>query len=287
MHAFLGTLTNEILGGKEYSDAPSTQHRLDQLSEAIARLEGASSAAELTEFLTCDRSRELAGLLLRVDEERLPSSDELWLKTLGDWREWAHGQPLRGVVVGLLLAESHESRGRRRRAKFAATVRSVLQAAVERDPLLNLVGPARVEAERSSRTYDFVLRRGEKAMVAVVGIFQTSSGGRQQDIILELPELERAVASADVALLVVADGPGFLSMTGVVERVAPSLTNLTNLADLSAQRVSAAVESATRVDVRGAGDAGARRGAREGGGCRHPNRAMGDTATLGRERAGG
>ena len=97
-----------------------------------------------------------------------------------------------------------------------------------------------------SRYFDHVvIFDATGSVIAVVAIFQTTSGGRQESIFAELPNLQTSLAREGVRLLVIADGPGFMQMENVVRRVAPTLAHLTNLYGAEQGEITFALNQAT------------------------------------------
>lgn len=231
---FLSSVKDELLDQREFGDVSGISAELALVEAAIQSLDATSGPGDLPAFLKVDGAYELAGYLLATPAQWLRARPVASVcEQLSDWREWLHGASLRDVVVGILLAEAHRTRAQRRRQKFSDLLRAALGEAS--NELATLGTPVEIDRGvklakgRVNRTFDFVVNhRGIPAM-AVVGIFQTRSGGRQQELFEALPQLQRALAETGVALLVVADGPGFLSMSSIVRRVAPQLENFVNL----------------------------------------------------------
>jgi hypothetical protein len=245
---FLTTLSEEVLSPWEYSDMEKIGGTLSALEDAINCFEAAYKRGDIDKLYKCPKSDELASLLLGIDIEQFRTQREMpWqIEQLRKWKEWLHGERLRGVVVGLLLAEAHESRGRRRRNKFAELISAELEKAISKVDFasLSLKWSYRLKIGDISRNFDFAILKDNVPLLAVVVIFQTRTGGRQQDIFLSLPNIQNALAAAGVSLLVVADGPGLSNMTGVVERVAPQLDNLTNLKGILKGELDSAINRA-------------------------------------------
>lgn len=229
---FLETLSEELLSPGEFADVQWISATLGELEGAITSLREAKSAKDIEDFFSEEGAETLATLLLGTPTR--------WLKDRGNrssakrqllhWREWTLGNDLPSIATGLLLAKAQTSRGRRRRKKFLGTVESRLSAATLRyHGSLELGDSLRLASASISRNFDFIVNYRTEPVIAVVSIFQTSSGGRQQEIFRGLPDLQDSLADDGVVLLVVADGPGFRGMSGVVEEVAPNIEYLANL----------------------------------------------------------
>jgi hypothetical protein len=239
--AFLTTLREEVLAPAEYADTSAITGTLSRLEPGISALEAASSEQETVEFFNVQGSYEIAGHLLGTPAQWLQSKSKLSIaRQLQGWREWLVGARLRDVIVGVLLAEAHRSRAQRRRRKFTEIVADRLNKIAS-----NTGVRVKTAVRIVGRTFGYILEDDTGPLVAVVDIFQTRAGGRQQDLFLGLPDLQASLVSHGVTLLVIADGPGFRGMGQVVRRVAPQLSYFTNLNGLETPtEVPSAIETA-------------------------------------------
>jgi hypothetical protein len=239
--SFLSSLNEELLAPEEFADVEGVSSTLKELEEAIAAFKKITSEEDFDKFFTVDESDTLMAILLGTSPRWLHEGKNLERakRQLLSWRKWSHGGSLKAIATGLLLAQAQRSRGRRRRKKFLSIVQERLLHAVNiSSENLHLASSYRLAAGAATRKYDFVVFNGFEALVAVVSIFQTTSGGRQQDIFRGLPDLQDTLIDNGVTLLVVADGPGFRTMAGVVEEIAPSLDNLVNLGSFTSDYLS-------------------------------------------------
>lgn len=251
---FLQTLNEEILEPHEYSDTVKVSDALTQMREAISCLEQVDNELDLDRFFRCPQAYKLAELLLGVNLDWMltqsqpsfwyepPTQQADWVnKQLVQWRAWAHEESLSGIVVGLLLAEAQGSRGKRRRTKFTEIVRRRLLAKINSTNQFTLATTYKLSVGGDYRKFSFVIFEKGQPIIGVIDIYQTRAGGRQLDIFRDLVNIQEALLQNRVALLVVADGPGFKQMASVVERIAPKLTNLSNLYGLDKGEVDFAL----------------------------------------------
>jgi len=262
---FLRTLREELLDPHEYSDVSGISSRLSLLQGGIECLERLGEDEDHAEFFECSGSYELAGLLLGTPPQWLRARPKSSIAPqLSRWRQWLHGVSLKGAVVGLLLAEAQRSRAQRRRRKFTELVSNGLGTWLHRSSRsFSLRTTTRLKVGAAARTFDYVVEDDGGPLVAVVDIFQTRAGGRQQDMFLGLPDLQASLAAEGIVLLVIADGPGFRSMAQIVRRVAPQLEHFTNLKaidegdeiELALRRATALREGLPSPGVRGRDEA--------------------------------
>lgn len=246
--AFLETLKDELLDASEIGDVSGVSERLAELRDAMDDLESVRDAKGYVEFLGAPGAYKLAGLLLGTAPRWLEGRPK---STVADqisrWREWVHQGTLKGLVSGLLLSEAQRSRAPRRRRKFEKIVKNNLSDQLKRLPRqLELRSAVRLSMETAARTFDLAIYDDGRPLVAVVDIFQTRAGGRQQDIFLGLPDLQDRLTREGIVLFVIADGPGFASMGQIVRRVAPQLDHFVNLSELdNGEELTLALKRAT------------------------------------------
>ena len=229
MHAdeFLDSLTDEVLSGEDVAAESGVEGRHRRLMPAIEYLQS-TDTVDPDHLLSVDGGRELASLLLGTPRTQVTSQSIRF--GLSDWKSMVLGARLDHVVVGLLLADTQQQRGRWRRIKFEELVASQLATAVENaDAGLRIRQRARLAFSGQRRQFRFVVTRQGRPFAAIQTIFQTTSGGRQLSIFGNLVDVQTNLADESVFLIVVADGPAFRSMRASVQRVAPQLQFLTNV----------------------------------------------------------
>lgn len=213
--AFLETLKDELLDTSEFGDVSGVSEPLAELRDAMDDLESVRDAKGYVDFLGVPGAYNLAGLLLGTAPSWLEGRPR---STVADqisrWRDWVHQGTLKGLVPGLLLSEAQRSRAPRRQQKFEKIVKNNLSDRLKSLPQrLELRSAVRLSMETAARTFDLAIYDDGGPLVAVVDIFQTRAGGRQQDIFLGLPDLQDRLIREGIVLLVIADGPGFASMS--------------------------------------------------------------------------
>lgn len=228
---FLESLRKDVLDPAEYADVSGVGDEISELAPVIRRLEKGKPQSAVGELFQSEPGLKLARLLLGLTPAELRTKAEQAVvePILGQWRSWLQGSSLRGAVVGLLLAKAQATRKDRRRFKFENLVYSALSEAVGRQRTDGLTIGRRV-AIGGVRNFDLVVFDAAKPVVAVVEAFQLGSGGRQGDVLRDLPRLQNLLSRQGITLFVVADGPGFSGLVGLVKSVLPEITFLTNLA---------------------------------------------------------
>jgi hypothetical protein len=242
--SFLQTLRNDILDASEYADAARLNEELLKFVPLIERLEAKNEDAAA--LFASPLGRRLASLLLGVKETELKdlSNRRALAPLLQQWRSWLQGQPVHAVILGLLLAEAHSTRKNRRRRKFESIVASAMREAVLKVGRgFHLVSNWTL---KGYRTFDLAVVQRSTPLVAVIDVFQIGSGGRQSDVIRDMPGVQDVLAKQSIALLVIADGPGFAAVPSLVRRVLPELRFVTNLTGLEKGELSALLEEALR-----------------------------------------
>jgi hypothetical protein len=246
--AFLATLRKDVLDPAEYADVSGVNEEIAGLLPVIKKLEARSRDPKPEDFFDSAGGRVIAGLLLGLKPAELQteSSRAAVDPFLRSWPSWLQGVPLKGAIVGLLLAKAHSTRKDRRRQKFEGIVLSALRKAVEERKDFKLLITSRHYIDRV-RTFDLVIARDTQPIAAVIEVFQLGSGGRQGDVLRELPRLQADLDKAGISLIVIADGPGFLGMGSLVRSTLPHIPLLTNLAGVEKGVLSDFLRSALSV----------------------------------------
>jgi hypothetical protein len=215
----------------------------------MLRLETAKDSRDLKRLIRTRMGKRLVGLLLGLGEDEVADQARMEASTqhLVRWRKWmTHGEALRGVVIGLLLAEGYASSPYRRRDRFTeivnrGLVRSVSDLAT--DGVL-LVANGLAPVGGSNRRFNYTVTRGGRPIVAVTATYEAFGGGRQRTDLLLLPQTAAGLAANGVELVVIADGPGYRSLRKTVAVVVDQLSNFMNLRGLERGDMQAALQEA-------------------------------------------
>ncbi|RYZ89303.1 MAG: AAA family ATPase, partial [Proteobacteria bacterium] len=226
---YVESVISDILSPVEYYDEAKIDIRLRHLQSAIEALQQVDTEQDAALFLSSSVNAQLADLILGVRIQK--GSVDTWAaQTLVNWRQLVLNQPLQPVLTGLLIAEAQTTRGKRARKKFESTLRSILiDLCSSANNHLKVVFQKTLRFGYRTRTFEAVINQSGEPLIAVVGVYQTSSGGRQGLILEDLIAQRRLLNESGVELLVVAEGAYFKSAPRIVERLTNHIPHFTNL----------------------------------------------------------
>jgi hypothetical protein len=258
---FLATLRDEVLEPDEYIDMQQIEQELRQYEDAIHCLEQFGRNHDHRAFWDCPKAIDLASLILgvRIDsktkrsilerritmfEEEHSSHDRL-LDSL--YLLTNHEMRLESLVRGILISKNQMNLGSRRRKKFSSIVRELVLGHISiYGSQLSFTGnyrlPSGVDRLYRLARYDAMITWEGRPIVAVYETFQTVAGGRNIGEFDALIAAQRVLANEGIVLFVIAEGPGFRSMTSSVERVASELRFLSNLHGIEKGELKLAIE---------------------------------------------